>query len=280
MNRTIFVGLVTLTAACGGGGGARQLQYGTPQAPSTAEQLAGSDAQASLAANLSFAPTTEPTYGAPGLADQLVASLGGYAAPTARVGAPQVRRAVGRSVALAVGGTGLDPACVGITPTSVTWSACVVSFSETDPYSGDTTDMTVRIDGRLGWNPGTGTTTWTIDERIAMTVVSGGDTMRMNGTVGLGGTVTVTASTIVGHTGSDVDVAVNYMGMNLGEAVATSLDLDLGYQADPFCVTGGTLTLQQLWTKRPAGATAADLPDQGWKFAWSGCGLFTVAHGN
>jgi hypothetical protein len=283
MRNITFAGLavlLALAAACGGSGG-KQLQYGTPQAPTLEEQAAATDAHTSLAGTLTFAPPTGPTLGAPGLADQLVASLGGYAAPTAVAASPspQVRRTVGRSVALAVGTSDLDPACVASTATSVTWNACGITISETDPVSGDTTDGTVRISGHLTSTPGTGTTTWDIDQAMTMNVTSSGDTIRMNATVGLGGSIKVAASTIVGHTTSSVDVTASYMGISATEAVTTSLDLDLGYVADPFCVTDGTLTLQQIWRRRPSGATAAELADQGWRFEWTGCGQFTVSHG-
>ena len=59
----------------------------------------------------------------------------------------------------------------------------------------------------------------------------------------------------------------------------TTLALDLGYQAEPFCVTSGSLVLEQRWTERPMGMDATALPNQGWRFDWTGCGQFTVAHG-
>jgi hypothetical protein len=281
MRKIAIAGLVALTAACGGGG--KELQYGAAQAPTLDEQAAIADAQAALAASLAFAPSTEPASGAPGLADQLVASLGGSPAPAASLPAPasaQARRALGRAVALpATAATFDSPACFATTATSATWSGCVVTLSDADPVTGDATDVTVHVDGQLGWNQATGVTSWSIVETIAMVMTSGGDTMRMNATVRLDGSVTVAASTIKGHTASSVNATASAQGLSASEAVTTTLDLDLAYQAEPFCLSGGTLTVQQVWSRRPAGATAADLPDQGWRFEWTGCGLFTVAHG-
>jgi hypothetical protein len=276
-----LVALVTLAAACGGGG-RKPLQYGAATAPSADEQLAAGDAQTTLQGSLAFAPASEPTTGAPGLADALVGSLGGSPAPTAALPAPagaQARRAFVRAAALPASGVALDPACVATTATSVVWAGCVATISEVDPTTGDSTDATVHVDGQLGWVAATGVTSWSIHESIHMVMVSGGTPMQMDAVIVLQGSLTTTATTMKGQTSSSVGATVSAMGLTMSEAETTTLVADLDYQADPFCVTGGTLTLEQVWTRRPAGATAADLPDQGWRFEWSGCGLFTVAHG-
>jgi hypothetical protein len=297
MKRTIagLVGLFAL-AACGGGG--KELSYGTAQAPTALEQSAADQAQVSLGAGRTFAPNDEPTAGGPGLADQLASQLGGEPPPTLSVasaavvatlpaGTPaQVQRTVGRAMALPGGTTALttfDPACITTTVSastgSVVWRNCVVVINETDPYTLDTTDATLRVDGRLDWNGTTGVTSWNIGETMVMAMTSDGQTMTANATVNLSGVVTTAADTIKGSTTSVVNTTASYMGFSASGTVRTSMALDLGYQADPFCVTSGTLTLEQVWTRRPSGATAADLPDQGWKFEWTGCGLVTVAHG-
>ncbi len=139
--------------------------------------------------------------------------------------------------------------------------------------------MTVDLSGTLGWNAATGTTSWDIHETMAMTMTQDGDTITMNATADLGGSMTVTASTIVADTSSSVTVHANYMGIPINEGVRTTLEMDLGYQADPFCITSGTLVAEQRWTERPMGATPETLPDQGWRLEWTGCGQFTVAHG-
>jgi len=98
--------------------------------------------------------------------------------------------------------------------------------------------------------------------------------------VRLEGALTLTPSTLKGQTASSVNATMSFQGLTASEVVTTSLVADLAYAAEPFCLSGGTLTVAQVWTRRPAGATAADLPDQGWRFEWTGCGLFTVAHGS
>jgi hypothetical protein len=284
MRKITLVGLVALLAACGGGKD-RQLQYGAPQAPTFEEQGAAGEAQASLAGSLAFAPATEPSFGAPGLADQLASSLGGYASAAALGSAP-ARRVVGRAVGLVIDTGGMDPACVTVTPTAATWTGCVMSMSDVDPVTGDSLDMTATIAGTMGFNAATGTTTWNIGETMAMTMTSDGQAVSVNGTMRLEGSITATATTLRGHSGSSVSATSAFMGMSAAEAYTTTLDLDVGYLADPldpvnpFCLSGGKLTVEQVWSRRPTGSTPADLPDQGWRFEWTGCGLFTVAHGS
>lgn len=273
----VLAGLTSFLAACGGG--TKELQYGAAQPPSVDEQAAAGDAEAALAATVAGVLPSDPTVAIPGLGDQLLSTLGGAGGLVVAPPAAQARRVLGRTMAVAPGLGELDPACMTITPTAVTWTSCVVTMSDVDPITGDTMDMTLHLAGTLSTSPATGVTTWDLHETLAMTMTSGGETMVMNGTMGQAGTVTVTASTIKGHTGSTVNATATYMGMSATEAVTTTLDLDLGYLADPFCIGSGTLRLEQVWARRPAGATPADLPDQGWLFEWTGCGAFTVSHG-
>jgi hypothetical protein len=70
------------------------------------------------------------------------------------------------------------------------------------------------------------------------------------------------------------------MGMIIPEGLETRLVGTLGYEPSPFCITSGALTVEQYWTQRPPGATDQSLPNQGWRFDWTGCGAYTVAHGS
>jgi len=281
MRNIIAAGLVVLVAACSEGSNGnheRPIQYGAAQAPTMSEEVAAGAAQTTLAGSLTFQPSSEPTYGAPGLADELVANLGGYGVAAAML-TTQSANLAGRATVQAIDTGGMDPACVTTTESSVTWTGCHVEMMDVDPYTGDTTSMTVDVSGVLGWNAATGRTTWDIHETMTMAQTQGGDTMTMNATVDLGGSVTVTASRIVGNTGSSATVRANYMGMPVNQGVQTTLAIDLGYQADPFCITSGTLVVEQRWTERPMGGTPETMPDQGWRFAWTGCNQLTVAHG-
>ena len=156
----------------------------------------------------------------------------------------------------------------------------MITASDYDPYTGDTMDMTITVNGWLTWNEVTGVTAWDLVEEMDMNMTSDGETLSANASAHPSGSITVTDSTIAGHAQSLVDETVSYMGMTVRAGLSTTLDLDLDYQVDPFCVTGGWLELEQIWTRRPAGYGEAQLPNQGWRCEWTGCGLFTVAHGS
>lgn len=280
---------VAVAAGCGGGG-ATALSYGAASAPTALEASAADDAAASLAAGRTFSPSSEPTAGGPGLADQLAATLGAEGAPSAALPlpaarAPQVQQAVGRAVALATSPAAaveLPPGCVTITGAAgdpvgaVVWTGCSVEVPPTPPVAS----MTVRIDGRLDWNGATGTTSWSIRETLSTAIAADGGTVQVDAAVVLAGAFTSAAGATKGRSSTDVSVTTRLGGLSVREAFRTSLDADLTWETSPaFCIDGGTLTLEQVWTERPYGATAQDLPDQGWRFEWTGCGSFTVAHG-
>lgn len=277
-----LVGVVTLAAGCGGGG--PSVTYGAAMAPTAVEITAAGDATAALGAGL-FSTSSEPTAGGPGLADQLAATLGAEGAPTAALPA-QVRGLTARALALdtpaGTAVTTLPEACVTVTGAagaaagSVVWSGCVVDVPPTQLL----TSMSVRVDGRLDWSAATGTTSWSIREVVNTAMDSDSGPVQIDATITLAGAFTVGAGTIKGRSTTDASVTTRVSGFGVTQAFRTSLDADLTFTPDPaFCVTGGTLTLEQVWTKRPFGADPAAYPDQGWKFEWAGCGTFTVAHG-
>lgn len=280
MKRLIVAGLVALAAACTSEDPSDPpIQYGAPQSPTYTEQGAAGSTQTTLSGSLTFQATSTPEYGAPGLADQLLANLGGYSAAKA-MPTPRAAKLASGAAFRAIDTGGIDPACVTTTATSVTWTGCADTMIFTDPSTGaTTTSVTVTVDGTMSWNAGTGTTTWSIHETMDMWDSSDGVTVSMTANVDLAGSLTVTASTIAGSSTSTVWAHTEYAGFSFNEGYVTTLALDLGYQAQPFCVTSGSLVLEQRWTERPMGMDAAALPNQGWRFDWTGCGQFTVAHG-
>lgn len=276
MKKTILTGLGALALACGGSTD-NSIQYGAPQPSTAQEQAAVGGAQTTLSATAAYQASTEPTIGAPALADQLAADLGAYTgmtAPTDPLGtlaAPTLGRSAGTALFVP-----MDPACVVQDATSVTWTDCTTS--NTDDITGDT--MTLVVNGSLTWNPATGVTSWDVVQTLDASMTMDAGVLTLHATAHPAGSITVTGTTIVGHAASAVNETAFYMGQTVSAAVVTTLDLDLGYQADPFCITSGTLQLEQVWTRRPAGYTEANLPNQGWLLEWSGCGVFTVAHGS
>jgi hypothetical protein len=278
MNRIFLAAAVALATACGGSDGP-SIEYGPSQAPTYDEQLAAENAQATLAASSQLGD--EPALGAPGLPDRVAADLGAYGMSSASYSGQASRLAL-RAPSAGPGSSlqaGMDPACVATTETSVTWTGCTVSTSETDPYTGDTTDMTVTMDGTWTWSPASGVTSWHVVQTVDLAMTADGQTLTTEATAVLDGDLAVSASAIVGEASSSVAATASYMGFSASEAVETTADVDLRYAADPFCITGGTLTVEQVWRRRPTGTTSADLPDQGWRFEWTGCDAFTVAHG-
>ncbi|HSN91296.1 MAG TPA: hypothetical protein VLS93_08705 [Anaeromyxobacteraceae bacterium] len=276
MKRTILAGLGALALACGGGTD-NSISYGSPQPSTAQEQAAAGGAQTTLAATAAYQASPEPTVGAPGLADQLAADLGAYAGMTAptdplrTLAAPTLGRSPGTALFVP-----MDPACVVQDATSVTWTDCTTS--NTDDITGDT--MTLVVNGSLTWNPVTGVTSWDVVQSLDASMTMDAGVLTIHATAHPVGSITVTGTTIVGHAASTVSETASYLGQTVSATVVTTLDLDLGYQAEPFCITSGTLELEQVWTRRPAGYSEAELPNQGWRFEWSGCGLFTVAHGS
>ncbi len=280
MKKIFAVALVALVAACAEDK-EKPIAYGAPQAPTYTEQGAATTAQTTLEGSLAFQASTEPTFGAPGLGDQLAVNLGAIPV-AAKMPTPASAKLAQGALRQAFETGGMDPACVGTVVdaagvTTVTWTSCHIELSSVDPY---TMDMAADIDGWLRWTPATGQTSWSIGETIALTVISEGETITTHTVAGLGGTVTVTASTIVADTRSTIDITMRYGGLTFNEALETTLAANLGYQAEPFCVTSGTFGLERRWLERPMGATEQSLPNQGWRFEWTGCNQFTVAHGS
>jgi hypothetical protein len=278
MRKILAIGLAALAAACGSEDEKQEpLRYGAPQAPSYEEQDAAMIAAVTFQSSLGYQASTEPTAGAAGLGDEMAGSLGAYPAP-AKMPSTWSAKAAGSAARRAFETGGMDPACVSTEElagvTTVTWSGCVIEVADSDPYTGESMTMRAEIDGSLTWTPATGRTAWNVGERMWMTMISADGRMDMSGTAGLTGSTTITASTILASTVSVADATVDYMGMHVRQTLTTTLEADLDYQADPFCITGGTLRVEQ----RPGGVMGT-MP-KGWLFEWSGCGVFTVAQGS
>jgi hypothetical protein len=293
MRKSLSVALAALAVACSSDSKQKPLAYGAAQPPTPNEQSAVQSASFTLEGALAAPdPTTQPDAGGVGLADQLVNDLGGGAVNVkASRTSPKYAQAVAR---MAFDTTGMDPTCVSSAEANgtITWTwgaskPCHVVF--TDAATGET--MTVDIMGTLSWNASAGRTTWDIREPMSMRMVdaSTGDQMSVDATAAFSGTTTNdrTALRFTADTGSSVAVHATIRDGQTGQTQAfdvglsNSLEADLGYVLDPaFCIASGKMTVEQRWTKLPAGATAADFPNQGWQFTWAGCGAFTVAHGS
>lgn len=273
MKMTLAVALAALTVACS----QKQehpIQYAAPRTPTASEQTALGGTQTTLSASVApLQPSSQPGFGVTGLVDQLAAQLSTYAI-AAGVPAGSAAKLAGDTVRQAFDMTGM-PACVQVdqpldqSHVTVTWTGCHVEV--TDPTSSTSADIT----GSITWTAATGLTEWHIQDATVTTMTSGGQTYTIAMTANLDGAITVTATRISGTASSRF--LISEMGLNLG--LNDALSLDVGYAADPFCITSGWLDVVQTWDPRPAGMTYDQAPDLGWHFEWTGCNAFTVAVG-
>lgn len=287
MKKILIAALVSLVTACGDSDGRGvPMRYAAPAEPTWSEESAVTLATSTLSATAAFETGTDPAAAAPGLGDQLVADLGGYAAAKTMPTVESAKLAA-RTTSRAIDTGGIDPLCVQTSAsgseTLVTWSGCTDTLTEYDPYTqAPTLTATVTVNGTMRWNVSTGVTSWDLALGMDMSGTQNGEPISMDLTVDLTGSITTTPTTIVGDTRSVTSLAMTYAGQSASGSYETKLALDLDL-ADSSCVTGitgGTLVLEQNWLARPAGGTAQDYPNQGWRFEWTGCGAFTVAHGS
>jgi hypothetical protein len=282
LKKTIVAALCAALAACGGDDSddpaARTFTYGTPTTPTYDEQAAASDGGFLLQDGATYRTSGDTTAGEtasgslPSLPDQLAGEVFGDSmmslpAPVAK----QMGGAIGgvgfRALAYEDGYGFDNPACLAMSPGLVRYQSCVVTMP-------DGTVMTVNGQFSLSGD----VFAWDLTVGVSLNDVEFG--MAMTASNHLYGSITFGATTIVGRARSDMSGSVTMDGQNFRFGATTIADLDLQYTADPaFCVTGGTLELRRVWTRRPTGATAADLPDEGVKFTWQGCGSVLVQRG-
>jgi hypothetical protein len=279
LKKTIVAALCAALAACGGDDSndpaAKTFTYGTATTPTYDEQYAAEDGGYLLQDGATYRTSGDATAGEtasgslPGLPDQLAGQV--FGDTTASLPAPVAKRMGG-----AIAGAGLralayddgygfdNPACLALSPGLVRYQSCVVTM--------DGIVMTVNGQFSLSGD----VFAWDLTVGVSMNDVD----FSMTDSNHLQGSITFGATTIVGRARSDESGVVTGNGQTLRFGATTIADLDLQYTVDPaFCVTGGTLELRRIWTRRPTGYTAADLPDEGVKFTWQGCGSVLVQRG-
>lgn len=259
-----------LATACGGGSSGnaaagRTFTYGAPVAATTTETGA-LDGQVAMAASLQAQPDAADAVALADFSGLSDALLGQGA--VARLASPRAAARLSGSLAAVPVVDGYDnPACVTVTQTSVTLSGCSVVVVDVD------TTVTTVIDGFLKV-PAPGSLTWDLTARVTMASTD----LTMTASAHQSGAWTVTATTIKGAQRAEVGLTARAQGQAVSAGMHESLDVDVTYApGPPACVTGGTLEVKRVWTERPQGATAADLPDAGALVTWTGCGTGTVA---
>jgi hypothetical protein len=284
MKKTTLAALAALAAACGGNDGldpaSVKFSYGAGTVPPV-----GSDeafAVETTEATLALAPGMLVGTGSVDPASGRLMALGDAVAADC-MWAPVVSAAsnsVWKDVAIGAGtlaqaavGT-YDPACMIVTPGRIEYHGCSYT-TLTEPV------VTITEDGFVAQAVaiGTGQLSWDLRTRSTMA----GDPS-VDSSYQYGGTIAIDASTIAGSTRSDSTSKVTATGMpGVTQALSVLANWNLHYRTDPFCLTAGTLEVHRVFTERPTGATASDLPDQGVLFTWEGdgtaCGVVKVAWG-
>jgi hypothetical protein len=267
--------LLVLLAACGGSDktpdpAARTFTYGAAVTPTATEAAAATAGEASTSDGtaLQTSTATDPATAGSSIVSlpDVMASEAWSSSSMALQGSPSTARTVatlgGPAAVMAYGFD--DPSCLTIVPgASITYSSCTVTLG---------TGM-VRVNGKITVSGAT--LGWDLTSRLddATTGYS------MTATVHATGALTFGATTVNGQARSDTSATVTGGGTTMSAAYTTLADVALELQRDPFCVTGGTLELRRVWTKRPAGAgSTGEYADQGLKFTWQGCGTVLVQH--
>jgi hypothetical protein len=268
--------LLVLLAACGGSDktdpAARAFTYGAAVAPTTTEAAAATAGEASTSDGAALQASTATD---PATAGSSIVSLPDVMASEAWSSssfALQGSTSTGRTMATLGGPAAVmmygfdDPSCLTIVPgASITYTGCTVTLG---------TGL-VRVDGKMTVSGAT--LGWDLTSRFT----DASTTYSMSAAVHATGALTFGATTVNGQARSDTAATVTGGGTTVSAAYTTLADVALELQRDPFCVTGGTLELRRIWTKRPAGATSTgEYADQGLKFTWQGCGTVLVQHGS
>lgn len=289
--------LGAVLVACGGGGGGSGPSfanpdtvnftygsYGTPGGTAQTAATAG-EGGASDAVALSAAADDTHTESLVNLPDTMAGAAFGSTMTGAVQGAvASARQAMSRRAAAYAAGdlvtatSGfIDPACVVVTATSVTYNHCALTETATD---GST--MTLSVDGSL--TRGLTSVDWNATVAMDMNMYDPGGNItahissHLTGHIGVS-EVSADLWNVAGFARSENAASVSGQGQSVSMAFTHNADIDLDYQPSVSCVVGGTIELKRVWSQRPSGATPADLPNVGVMFDWSGCGVVQVSWG-
>lgn len=272
--------------ACGGGGGGGSSTtnpdsvkfnygtYGTASGTALTAATAG-EGGASDALALSAAADDTHTESLVNLPDIMAGAVftDTMAGPVQGMAASARQAMSGRAAAYAAGDlvtatTGfIDPACVVVAPTSVTYNHCTLTETQTDGT------MTLTVDGTL--TRGLTSVDWNVTVIMDMTVTdpNGNITARvgshLTGHVGVS-EVSGGLWNVAGFARSENSASASGQGQSVSMAFTHNADLDLDYLPGFSCVTDGTVELKRVWSQRPSGGTATNLPNVGVMFQWSG----------
>ncbi len=298
MNKVLLLsGLALALIACGGGGGGGgttfvdphsvSFQYNaysstsTVDGPQTAADAGatGADDVVALTA-ASDEPAAESLANLPDTMGNAV--FKSMVPAAAQVQAAQARSAFqARAAAYAAGNVaaatqGFDPACMDIQPTSITYKGC--TYTQTDVNG----TAIVTLNGSI--TRGLTSVTWSVTLGMDMTVYDSGGDISMSISQHLEGDIAVTELAadswgIQGEALSQWAASAHGQGQSVSFAFSHWVGIDLVYQPSIACLVDGTVELKRVWTTRPQGYTATDLPNVGVKFDWNGCQVVQVSWG-
>ena len=272
MRKLVLAGMVTVLA-CGGSNnsnnnnnngtpGLKTFSYGSPAAPSAAQQQTATTAQTQMnnAVKASVNGQVANAASLPSMTDSLAASLPNLVAtlpdPAASSGGETASLLAHRSA-------GITQGCYTVSSTSITYNNCTIAgsgYSET-------------INGTLATS--NGTVTWNLSVNYAYNA-SG---VSSNGTYTWTGQLTGTSSTIVGQGRSSFNGSASSNGTTYSYQYTAGFDANLTYQASPYCITGGTLEIRRTLNSS-TNSQAIPVHDAGAKYTWTGCNQVTVQVGN
>ncbi len=275
-------------AACGGSdkktgnaAASTRFTYGASTSASPAQAAA---LEGSVAGSTAFAAAPSADGGLAlsdmSLLTEALLGASGFGIGAAGPAPAQAALTAAGSTRRALTATGFDnPACVQTSATGVTLSHCTLTVDEVSGTS--TFHLVVTASGSVGYAAAARTLSW--DLRVGETVtVSGTTSGSAAGSVHMAGSLTVTETTITGHMTTEFAMTAAANGQSMAVGVDESVDIDVTYADAAACatrVTGGTLEAKRVWTARPQGATADDLPDAAARVTWTGCGTATIEYG-
>ena len=273
MRKLALVGMVA-ALACGGSNGnnnnnnnngtpgLKTFTYGTPQAPTTAQQSTANSAQTQLNNAVKAGVNGQIANAAslPSLTDSLASSLPNLLATP---GDPAALASEGPSALVGHRTAGLSQGCYTFTSSTITYNNCSISGS----------GYNETLNGTL--SAGNGTVSWNLT--VIFSYASGN--VSENGTYSWTGQVTATASTIVGQGRSSFTGHLVSGSTTYDYQYTSGFDANLTYQSTPSnCITGGTLEIRRT-VNSSSNAGAIPVHDAGAKYTWTGCNAVTVAKG-
>jgi hypothetical protein len=284
----IAVTLCALLAACGGGddGGnaavGKTFTYGEPTtlSPYSSEATAVDGAVGS-ALSIQGATATGAADALEGIEDAMESLFDDTGLAALRRATPAQRVALKSALRTAAGQRGSlvedssfdDPGCLVLTETSVKFNNC--KTTESDSYG----ESSLTINGSCSLSADLQTLSWNLSVKESYSFSSGGETLTESSDLHYSGEITVTDSTIKGNVLAELNESWSAGGQSVGLGVAVAVLVDVTYDevGCPSVVTGGTYEGKLVWTRRPSGYSAEELPNQGVLITWESCGNGSIA---